>query len=264
MPRASIKSYRASGSQAANRRKLYANYAATKSLRRAGYSTVPRTMGVYAAGEMKYFDTERSATAIPANGTYVGTSFPPNVSTPTTLCCPVTGSGISQRIGRKVNVHRIVVKGIIQIVQQTGQAAGDAASTIRLALVQDTQTNATQAAGSDIFQVPTTVSAVNAVCSFQSLQNLGRFRVLRDKTINMQNPNMANDTQAAGGIVQQGLQRKFKLTYKPNKPIQVSFNAVNGGTISDIVDNSWCVYALSTSTSLAPTITYQARVYYKE
>ena len=33
---------------------------------RIGYRTVPRTMGPYAAGEMKYFDSERSATALVA------------------------------------------------------------------------------------------------------------------------------------------------------------------------------------------------------
>lgn len=131
-------------------------------------------------------------------------------------------------------------------------------------LVQDMQTNATQAQGEQIMTDPTANDAKNAISAFQSLDNLGRFRVWRDKTYVLQNPNMTNDTGATGGVVQQGLIKPFKMSLKFKKPISVRFNATNGGTISDIVDNSWCVYATTTNAALVPRITYNARACYKE
>ncbi len=264
MPRPSIKSYRATGSQAANRRKLYANYAATKTLRRAGYTTIPRSMGVYAAGEMKYFDTERTSSAVVSSATNAGTQAVPNVGTPNTLCVPVVGSAINQRIGRKVNVHRIVIKGAINVPPQTAQSAADVIPVIRLSLVQDMQTNSAQATGTDWLQSVVSASSTQAIQGFQSLNNLGRFKVIKDKIINLQNPNMANDAAATGNIVQAALLRQFKFVFKPKTPVSVSFNSTNGGTISDVVDNSWSVYANCSSTAMTPAIYYVARCYYKE
>lgn len=229
--------------------------------KRIGYSTVPRTMGVYAQGEMKYFDTERTQTAIPASVDWTGTEFPPNVGTPDTLFSPTVGSAINQRIGREVKVHKIKIKGIITCAAQTNQTGGDTAATVRLALVEDQQTNGTQAQGENIFAAPTTAAAQNSLNAFQSLANFGRFRVLKDKFFTLQNPNMSFD---GTNIEQHGLAKPFKFTINFKTPVSVRFNAVNGGTLADIVNNSWCVYATALSTNLAPAITYQARVAYKE
>ena len=263
MPRASIKSYRPTGSQAANRRKLYANYAASKSLRRAGYTTVPRTMGVYAQGEMKYFDTERTATSVSNAGTWNTSMLDP--ATVNTLFAPAVGSAINQRIGREVKVHKIKIRGAVQVTAQSGESTADAATQLRLILVQDTQTNAAQMTGNLLMTNAPSAASIGSVNSFQSLANVGRFRVLKDKQFVMMNPNMANDTQATGGLVQQGLIKTFKMTYTPKVPISVRFNATNGGTIADIVDNSFHVMGLAaTGADLAPSLAYICRVSYKE
>lgn len=231
---------------------------------RKGYSTVARSRGIYGQGEMKYFDTERSITSLTASTNWTATEFPPNVGTPNTILCPDQGTAINQRIGREVNVYKIKVRGLITVGAQTGQNAGDNYSMCRVALVMDTQTNAAQAQGEDIFAAPVTASAIQAVSSFQSLANTGRFRVLKDKWILLEDPNIANDTGATGGIVASGIARRFNFSHRFKKPIRVRFNAANGGTIADIVDNSWAIYANTTFTTLTPQITYQARVSYKE
>lgn len=228
---------------------------------RKGYKTVPRTMGVYGAGEMKYFDTERTSTAVPVSLTWANSEFQPNVGTPTTLLCPTVGSAINQRIARKVKVYKIRVKGLITVAPLANQTAGPAAQTVRILLVRDKQTNAAQAQGEEIIAAPTTGSALHAVSAFQSLANLGRFDVLKDKTLTIQGPQLSYD---GTNIESAGLSRPFKMTHKYSKPIEVSFNAVNGGTIADVVNDSWCVYANSTNNDLAAAILYQARVYYKE
>lgn len=241
----------------------YMTYAAKRRRmrRRKGYSTVARTRGVYARGEMKYFDTERSATAITATADWSTAAAPPNVGTPTTLLCPTVGSAIDQRIGREVKIHKIKIRGTIQTAAQANQTAGDEASFIRLILAQDMQTNAAQATGSQIFTTPTTATAIQACTSFQNLANFGRFRVWKDKNIVLQNPNFGYD---GTNLEQQGMIRPFKMNLVFKKPVSVRFNATNGGTIADIVDNSFCVYANTSSTALAPTLNYSARVCYKE
>lgn len=232
---------------------------------RVGYNTVARTRGWAGQGEMKYFDTERTATVVPASVDWTATEFPPNVGTPTTLCNPVPGTGIANRNARNVEVHKIRIKGTLQTNQQSSLSQADNPTKIRLLFVQDMQTNAAQAQGESIMEAPVTASAAHAVNTFQSLDNLGRFRVLKDKWITVQNPALANATSfsADSGVISQGLLQNFKFNMILKKPIKVSFNATNGGTIADIVDNSWCVYAGSSSTALSTTISYQARCYFK-
>lgn len=229
--------------------------------KRTGYSTVARTRGVYSRGEMKYFDTERSATALTAAAAWAGTEFPPNVGTPTSLCIPTVGAAINQRIGRAVHVYKIKVRGQINIPNLANQTAGLSAANVRLLLVQDMQTNGAQAQGEDIMTAPTGATAILAVDTYQSLANFGRFRVLKDKTIMLQNPNAAYD---GTNIEVFGLQKPFKFNIRFKRPVCVRFNATNGGTIADIVDNSWCIYANCSNIGLAPTISYAARVCYKE
>lgn len=226
---------------------------------RMNYRTVARTRGVYGSGEMKYFDSQRSATAIPANATWADTEFPPDEGTPNTIFCPTQGTAINQRIGRKAKVFKIKIRGTIRIASQTNQTTPDSGVAIRLALVQDTQTNASQAQGEDIFTPRTT--NMQTVHSFQNVDCFGRFKVLKDKTITMQNPNLSFD---GTNIEQQGLLRTFKMNLTFKKPITITFNAANGGTISDIVNDSWSLYALADNTQLAPTIEYVSRVSFKE
>jgi len=253
--------YRGKLAQPYKRRRKNFMEGSTNLKKRDNYSTVPRSRGVYANGEMKYFDTERSTTAIPASTGWTGTEFPPNVGTPTTLVCPTVGSEINQRQGRNILLHRIQVKGVIQAPTQPTEAAGDNAALVRIALVQDQQTNATQAQGEQIFEPPTTVSALMAVNSFQNLDSLGRFVVHKDKKMFIGNPSLTFD---GTNVIQQGLVKEFKMGVSFNPPLPIQFNATNGGTIADVVDKSFCIYAMATSANLVPSITYQARAYYKE
>lgn len=264
MPRdfRSFKSYRPRTYQ--RRQQLVQGYQAARAARSSSYRAAPQVIVAAPAGEMKYFDTERSVTAIPASTDWTATEFPPNVGTPTTLVVPTVGSAINQRIGREIKLHKLKIRGNIVMDPQTGQSAGDASAQIRVLVVQDMQTNGAQAQGEQIMTDPTAADAKNAISAFQSLDNLGRFRVWKDKTYVIQNPNMANDTGATGGVVQQGLIKPIKFMLNFKNPIPVRFNGTNGGTIADIVDNSFCVYATCTNAALVPRLTYNARACYKE
>lgn len=223
---------------------------------RKGYSTVPRSRGVYAQGEMKYFDNNAS-TAIPASTDWTGTELDPTATG--TLFVPVLGTGISNRIGKMVKVHTIRIKGVLTCSAQQNQTAGDSSSIARILVVRDQQTNATQAQGEEIMSSRGT--AVLNTCSFQNIDNFSRFKVERDMTFILDNVNMSYD---GTNIESSGLATKFKCNLKFNPPIEVRFNSTNGGTIADIVDNSWHVIATTNSSDLATALSYVSRVCYKD
>lgn len=206
---------------------------------------------------MKYFDTIKAPTAVATAADWAATTLDP--ATFNTLCVPVVGAAINQRIGRDIRVMKIKIRGSIRVSPQANQTAGDAAAIIRLLLVQDEQTNATQMTGTQL--MTTAASAPLAINSFQSTDNFGRFRVLKDKTITMQNPNISYD---GTNMEQQGLLRHWRMNVKFKVPVRVRFNATNGGTIADIVDNSFHILANCAQSDLVPELSYQCRVCYKE
>lgn len=223
-------------------------------------------------GEMKYFDCDYTATAITAltttwpGGTMVDPLTTINlgsaaVANPLCLVAPTVGAALNQRIGRQILVRKIKVRGTINVPAQAAAATADSATRVRIMLVHDMQTNATQMTGAQLMQ---DASAANTtVNSFQNPNNFGRFRVLKDKTFTLYNPNMAGSPTTAD-LVQQGLTKTFKWVINFKVPVAVHFNATNGGTVADIVDNSFHMVAGTDNTTLAPTLIYYSRVAYKE
>lgn len=250
--------------QAMKRRKASPNvkYGVTSSgmvfKRRSGYSTVARTRGVYGQGEMKYFETEKAVTAVSASADWTGTEYDP---TGDGLFFPQVGSAINQRIGKACKVHAIKIRGFLRIPRVDAPAQSMDACVFRLLLVQDFQTNGTQAQGEQVMTDPTENTASAACLQWQNINNFGRFKVLKDKTVVLQNPNQANTT---GTEDTQGLIRPFKIIYKFKAPVEVRFNATNGGTIADVVDNSWHVMCNVSNSTYAPTINYMCRICFKE
>lgn len=226
--------------------------------KRRGYSTVPRTRGVYATGENKYFDTEKAPTSISASSNWVGTEYDP--TTLATLFVPSQGTGINQRIGRAAKVKCIKIKGLIKCDAIEVASNPFNACNVRIALVQDTQSNGTQAQGEDVFKDPS--STVSAVLSFQNVNNFGRFKVLKDKFITLNPPSLSGT--GANSFDVNGVDRSFKMTYKPKQPINVRFNETDGGTIADIVDHSWHIIANTDDVEMVPKIEYQCRVVFCE
>lgn len=224
---------------------------------RKGFTSVPRTRGASVQGEMKYFDTERAAVAIAATADWTNSEVDP--ATFNTLFVPVVGAAVNQRIGKAAKVMKIRIRGTINAAKQGDQTGSDNPSIVRYALVQDFQTNSAQAQGEQVFATATAASS--NVFVHQNVDNFGRFRVLHDKTVVLQNPNSTYD---GTNIEQQGLAKPFKISHVFQKPVEVRFNATNGGTVADIVDNSWHMLANSSNGDLAPTISYICRVYYKE
>lgn len=241
---------------------------------RAGYTSVARTRGAAVTGEMKYFDCDRTPSNIVATTTTwpAGTMQDPGttinlgaaaVGTPQCLFAPTVGSALNQRIGRSVLVRKIKVTGTIAIPSQVAQNALDEAMKIRLLLVQDMQTNAAQMTAAALLNDAS--AATTTICSYQNPNNFGRFRVLKDKIYSLQDPNLVGSAGAAPtDIGSNGKIINFKMAVNFKIPVKVQFNATNGGTVADIVDNSFHIICGASNISFTPTISYYSRVAYKE
>lgn len=226
---------------------------------RKGYSTVARTRGPLAKGEAKYFDTEKDQTALNASTNWTATEYDPAVFN--CLFAPIQGSAINQRVGRSVWVTKLKIRGFVVCPAQTNQIVADAATVVRIILYQDTQTNGTFSQGEDIMAAPTTANAPLCVNTFQNLGNFGRFKVLKDKMMFFDNKAVSWD---GTNMEQSGLVRPFKFNISFRKPVEVRFNATNGGSVSDIITNSFHLIANISASDLNPYITYQSRVVFKE
>lgn len=217
------------------------------------YRFTPRTFGnALSYTERKYFDHALAGTALVAvGGSWAGTEFDGAAGT---LFFPRLGNDISNRVGRKVQVLSIKINGVIGVVAQANQINTDNAVGCRLILYMDKQTNGLQSQGEQVIDSGGTSVAY---CMHQNTASFGRFKILRDRVINVQNPAISWD---GTNMEQQGLCKFFKLKYKFRKPVTVHFNEVDGGSVADIIDNSFHVIANCRSVGLAPTIEYKCRV----
>lgn len=235
---------------------------------RRGYYRVPgRSVGALVTmPERKYFDSLLSNSALTASTNWAGTEHDP--TTLNTLVCPTQGSQINNRIGRKIAVHKIKIRGIISVASQADQTSLDQAATVRMILAQDKQTNGTQMQGEELMQAPATATAGLANQTFQSLANFGRFRVLKDLSIKLEQPTAAADGAVSNLFDAGGYTKPFKISVSFRKPVVVHFNSSNGGAgdgdVGDIVDNSFHLIAQATAIATAPAITYNCRAVYTD
>lgn len=223
-------------------------------------------------GEMKTYDAELTGTALSAVTTtwVAGTMKDPNtsinlgsaaVANPLSLCVPIVGAALNNRVGRQIKVHSIRVRGTIACGAQAAQSTADSSSVVRILLVQDMQTNIAQMTGAQLMR--DAGAADTTIFSMQNPDNFGRFKVLKDKIMNLQDPNMAGEVAAANVIIS-GKKLNFKLFVKFKQPVLVHFNSTNGGTVADIVDNSFHVVCGTDTTAIGPVISYYSRVSYRD
>jgi hypothetical protein len=239
------------------------------------YGTVARTRGVYGQGEMKYYDT-RFLGPIPISANWTGTEIDPTasvegtpVATPLGLVQPVQGAAINQRIGREINLFKLKIRGVINLTSFTDQADFLAPMLVRLLLVQDQQTNASQAQGEQVMDNST--DANGYALAFQNLSNFGRFRVLKDKVMVFGPPQYGAGDLAAGAQTTFGnaVGRSFKINYNFKEPVKIRFNATNAGTVADVIDNSFHLFCNAgvnptTGSDQQGYIIYRCRACYKE
>ncbi len=219
---------------------------------------VPRTMGPFSATESKYFDSVVSGFAIPGNTVWSAT----NDCLKGVIALPQEGSDINNRVGRKISIYKIALRGVCEATVQQDQADILGTPAVRVIFWQDMQTNATVTNSSLLMEAPGAGTASLNFSVFQNTANFGRFRVLKDFILRARDSTAGTD--GASTTSQNFADRPFKITHKFKKPVIVRFNAVNGGSIGDIVDNSFYLSVQSSNADGTSNISVQARCYYKD
>lgn len=225
--------------------------------RRKRKITVPA--GPWNVTESKYFDTETSAFAVAENTTAWAAT---NDVIKGVICVPTEGSDIDTRVGRKISVHKISVRGIIYSNVVPDSADVLTSHSFRCILWQDTQCNATVTDSSLLMQPGTAGTPLVPFTSFQNTANFGRFRVLKD--IIYDGRDVTTGTDGANTISQTMADVTYKFTYKFKKPVVVRFNATNGGTIADIVNNAFYLSIQKSGTGFTHATTVRTRAYFKD
>ncbi len=180
-----------------------------------------------------------------------------NPSATVSLNTVTQGDGESQRDGRKITMKSIMVEGTITVGLLAAQSTAKTSAQIFIALVLDTQTNGALLNSEDVFTNPG-ANAETAAMPFRNLQFTKRFKVLATRKFSIGNPNMTNDTGSTGGVISNGLTKRFKIFKKLNN-IQVLFSNTTE-TIANITDNGLNIVAFCTSTSLTPKLSYSSRL----
>lgn len=214
---------------------------------------MPRTPGGNIVSESHYFDSERTLTSVAANdASWTGTEYDPNTTAMLCLFAPVIGDDIFNRTGRKVFVKKINIVGQLTVVPGTVGSVGETPAHVRLIVYCDKQTNTSQSQGEDLIESGAASDAINM---FQSTKNFGRFKVLKDQHYTIgRNPNMAGLT---GAFVSNGDSVSFHYSLPVN--MWVNYNAANGGTVADIVDNSFHLIANTNVSTQVVQIQYKVR-----
>lgn len=232
---------------------------------------VPRTMGPFSQSESKYFESYKAATAISEAVTWAGSELDPVTSSGSqdTLFAPTIGTTAYSRVGRKVSLYKISMRGLISTTVLQDQADIVSSPAVRVIIYIDKQTNGLQAQGEDVMALwqPSTAGTdtiESAFCSFQNPANFGRFQVLRD--IIYRPRIVTSGTDGTGTTSQNVSQIPFKITIKFKKPLVIKFNEAQNisGSVADIVDNSLHIIALKSGTAFASTLSYICRGYFKD
>lgn len=176
------------------------------------------------------------------------------------LNCPSQGTLSYQRVGSKMRVSKIVIRGFIEIDQQDLSFFTDNAPLVRILVVCDKDP---QGAGVNMSQVmAVSPSAFQCMNSFQHIEYFGRYRVLWDKLIKVQAPPILYNTTSST-IQQGGFSIPFKKTIRFKTPLPITFiPTVTSGGFGSVARNLIALGAHASNADLAATIHYWSRCYY--
>lgn len=231
-PRPALKKQRTSGA-----------LVATKTV--VGYQQ-GRSMSMQPKQELKAFDVTSTTTNVDV------VAAPPNFET--NLNCPVNGAELYQRVGRKIYMKSLHLKGWLQIA---GTALQD---FVRIVVYYDSQPNGAPPTFAQLFQD----SNVGAASTFQSeinLVNRERFQIIRN--IEVLTP---SSTYTAGVLTNTAYPEtngRLRVNeFIPLKGLETIFNATNGGTVADISSGALGFVVFSAENSNAVTFQWNSRLRY--
>lgn len=140
-----------------------------------------------------------------------------------------TGNDANTRLGRKIHIKSIQLKGTVSWDIQTPVATGGASSgRAKVCLVYDKQSNGAAPAFIDIFDNSTTVPSPGP-WTMRNISNADRFVILHDEVFDM---TVNNDTGAAFVFNTDRSLATFDYYRKCN--LEVTYNTTAGSTVGSI------------------------------
>lgn len=210
---------------------------------RASYTVPYRTSGYAgrfgAGGELKFKDTTYSASAPATTGTITNNTLVGTIA---------EGTGESERIGRKITVRSVFVKGWVYL--PSGTTLNSSGDIVRIIVYQDKQANGAAATVANILDS-------TDVLSFMNLENSLRFRILKEKVIAVNTMGLGAFTGPTYGVAEKFTH--FKMAIKCNMPIEFKGNTPS---VADLTSNNIGIMAISESA--VATLQYYVRVRYKD
>lgn len=198
-----------------------------------------RQAAILGAVEHKYYDFGKALTTLTRPTDSSGLNVDP---TQGGFPTPQEGDDSFSRDGRSITVDEIYIRGFVRFNGAEDQNFVPDGKIVRLLLYQDTQTNAAQCVSQDV--VTNFMATSYLASSFMRNPNgWTRFNSIAEKCIECPPQPLAavagvqNDYSFSSNSV------PFEIYHKFREPVKIRFNATNGGTIADIVDNSFHILA---------------------
>ncbi len=189
---------------------------------------VPRRVRYRSGPELKFADTDFAPVNIP--NTVAGSEAdPPGFgaqTSPGLLSGVIQGDTATTRDGRQILVKSIHIRGAVSLQSFAGSTLqGDA--IVRVALIQDMQTNGSQFSAEDVF-----LSTSNVEFSFRNLNFINRFKILKQRIFTL------NLKAAAGdGAVNDTPVTKSTFNWFIRLNMQVN-HTLGTGVVAAVTDNS--------------------------
>lgn len=193
----------------------------------------PRKTGDYQAGrelhkqpaqELKAFDVTSTSLHFDVIAT------PPPFST--SINCPINGAELYQRVGRKMYMKSLHLRGFVNNIATSVQDIG------RIIVYYDSQPNGVAPTIQQLLQ-DSTAAALTSALSEINLQNRQRFKILRDMPVLL--PACTNNAGVLTNLAypQTSRDNKFHINeFIPLNGLEVVFNGTNGGTVADITSGA--------------------------
>lgn len=189
------------------------------------YSRVPLSTSGYKLNrtELKAIDLAPTSVAVNATG----------IATP--LCIPTVGADMQNRVGRKITIKSVYIRGLIQTIPSgtAGTAGTAAAQMCRFIILADLQPNGVTLTPTDVLGASFTVQ------SQLNLNNRDRFKIYCDKQY-VFDPYMYTTT--ATQALANASRQIWPIKKYKKLDLEVVFNGTSTGGIADI--SSGALYML--------------------
>lgn len=174
----------------------------------------------------------------------------------TNLCLPTVGADMTNRIGRKIRVESLYVRGslAVQAAVQTPLTLNNVpAQAARMIILWDAQPNGALPAVTDVLATSSPYSQLN-------LNNRERFKILADKVFTF-DPWFYNSVASSYAYGAGKTIIPIKKFLRLNQ--EIIFNGTNGGTVADIASNNlvmlWVGTQLAGTTDLVAVLSTRVR-----